>query len=171
MDKKRVLISIAIAVIFALFVGYGIEVFHDAPERNDYCPDDIYEIDSEEACLEADGKWQTYEKEAYNSELEPVPVIKGNCQNPQKCYDNFSLVNAQHDKIVFIVAIIVGILAVVVGIILRKDAVSTGILSGGILLILYGTLRYWQHADKVLKFVLLGITLALLIWLSYKKLK
>ena len=169
MDKKRVLISIAIAVIFTLFVGYGIEVFHDAPDRNDYCPNDIYEIDNEEACLEADGKWQSYE----NDVLEPRPVqsVKGSCQNSQKCYDNYSLVNAQHDKIVFIVAIIIGLLAIVVGIILRKDAVSTGILSGGILLILYGTLRYWQHADKILKFILLGVTLVLLIWLSYKKLK
>jgi hypothetical protein len=167
MDKKRVLISIAIAVIFALFVGYGIEVFHDAPDRNDYCPDDIYEVEDEEACLEADGKWQTYENEV----LEPRPVVKGNCQNPQSCYNNYELITAQHDKIVFIVAIIVGILAVIIGIILKKDVIGTGILSGGILLILYGTLRYWRHADEILKFVLLGITLAVLIWLGYKKLK
>ncbi len=167
MDKKRVLISIAIAIIFALFVGYGIEVFHDAPEINDYCPEKVYEIDNEKDCMIAGGKWQNYEQ----GHIEPVPVVKGNCQNPIECYNNYELITAQHDKIVFIVAIIVGLLAVITGIILRKDAISTGILSGGILLILYGTLRYWQHADEILKFILLGITLAILIWIGYEKLK
>jgi len=37
------------------------------------------------------------------------------------------------------------------------------------LLILYGTIRYWQHAQNILKFVLLGVALAVLIWLAYKK--
>ena len=170
MDKKKVLISIAIALIFALFIGYGIEVFHDAPEMNDYCPDKVYEIDNEKDCTAASGKWQAYE-EIPESEPRPVSAVKGNCQNSIECYTNYELITAQHDKIVFIVAIIVGILAVITGIILKKDVIGTGILSGGILLILYGTLRYWRHADEILKFVLLGITLAILIWIAYKKLK
>ena len=112
-----------------------------------------------------------YETDVYDSEPQPVPAVKGNCQNPQECYTNYALINAQHDKVVFIVAIIVGVLAIITGIILRAEIVGTGTLSGGILLILYGTLRYWQHADEILKFILLGITLVILIWISYKKLK
>jgi len=42
---------------------------------------------------------------------------------------------------------------------------------GGILIILYGTLRYWRYAEDVLKFVLLGIALGILIWIAYKKLE
>ena len=164
MDKKRVLISIAIAIIFAMFIGYGIEVFHDAPEIEDYCRSNIYEIDNEKECLEADGIWED------NPEHLAKPVI-GNCIAAPDCYDKFDLLMAKHDKIVFIVAIVVGILAIITGIILKKDVIGTGILSGGILLILYGTLRYWRHADEVLKFVLLGITLAILVWIAYKKLK
>ena len=165
MEKKKVLLAIAIALIFALFVGYGIEVFHDAPKLNNYCPEKVYEIDNEEECINSGARWQSYE----NNEVKPV--VKGNCQNPQKCYTNYELIFSGHDKIVFIVAIIVGILTIVTGIILKKDAVSVGILSGGILLILYGTLRYWRHANETLKFILLGIVLALLIWIAYKKLK
>jgi hypothetical protein len=165
MEKKKVLLAIAIALIFALFVGYGIEVFHDAPKMNDYCPENVYEIDNEEECINSGARWQSHDNN------EAKPVVKGNCQNKQECYTNYELIFAGHDKIVFIVSIIVGILAIVTGIILKKDAVSVGILSGGILLILYGTLRYWRHANETLKFVLLGIVLALLIWISYKKLK
>ena len=37
--------------------------------------------------------------------------------------------------------------------------------------LIYGTLRYWQHANNLLKFVLLGIALTILILVGYKKLK
>ncbi|MBT5342405.1 hypothetical protein HOL59_02360, partial [Candidatus Woesearchaeota archaeon] len=83
----------------------------------------------------------------------------------------YDLARTKHDKIVFIVSIIVGLMAIFTGVLLKKDAASTGILSGGVLLIIYGTIRYWQHANDTLKFILLGIVLAVLIWIAYKKLK
>ena len=115
MEKKKVLLAIAIALIFALFVGYGIEVFHDAPKMNDYCPENVYEIDNEEECINSGARWQSHDNN------EAKPVVKGNCQNKQECYTNYELIFAGHDKIVFIVSIIVGILAIVTGIILKKD--------------------------------------------------
>ena len=70
----------------------------------------------------------------------------------------------------FIVDVIAGVIAVVVGLLLNKDTISTGIVSGGVLLLLYGTIRYWRYANNILKFILLGITLAILIWIAYKRL-
>ena len=64
-----------------------------------------------------------------------------------------------------------GLGAVIVGMVLRKDAISTGVLGGGVLTILYGTIRYWDHASDILKFILLGVALAVLIWVGYTKLK
>ena len=42
---------------------------------------------------------------------------------------------------------------------------------GGILTIFYGTIRYWRHANDTLKFILLGIVLAVLIGVAIKKLE
>ncbi len=170
MKKKEIIIAITIAIIFALFVGYGIEVFDPSLDREDFCPDSLYEIDNEEECLAADGNWGI-------SSPEPrVPVkgdIEGNkfCSPAKECYDAYDLERTRHDKNVFIVSIIIGLIAIFIGVILKKDPVSTGILSGGILLIIYGTIRYWEHANDTLKFILLGIVLVVLIWIGYKKLK
>jgi len=163
MNKKRTVITLAIALILALFVGYGIEVFHDSPDIDDFCNPNTYLIKNETACLEIGGEWQEYPpKEAPLNE-------EGFCDQGRRCYDQYELIRSRHDKIVFIVSLIIGMLLVILGIILKKETASTGILSGGVLLILYGAIRYWTHADKILKFILLGIALVILIWISYKK--
>ncbi len=167
MDKKKFLLTFAIAVIFAFFVGYGIEVFHDTPEYKDFCPE-VYDINNEKDCLEADGQWSD---EGASVEKSEVPVsVKGRfCHNKHDCNKGYNDLNDKHDLIVFIVSMIVGLIAIGFGIYLKKDAISTGVLAGGVLTLLYGTIRYWRHADDILKFVLLGIALAVLIYLGYKK--
>jgi len=167
MNKKKLIISIAIAIIFALFVGYGIEVFDPSQKMEDFCKDNLYEITDEEQCLSEGGVW--------NEGAIPKPVIeevegRGICTPGRECYDAFENSSTRHDMIVFIVGVVLGLAAVITGILLKRDAISTGILSGGVLVILYGTLRYWRHADDTLKFVLLGVTLTVLVWIAYKKL-
>lgn len=192
MNIKRGLITIAIAVIFALFIGYGIEVFHDSPKQEEFCPN-VYDILNKEECETAGGLWRVQscaasgivnEGPASDSEsreetevraVKPVPAAasaaaQGYCETRSACYEDFQLIMSRHDKIVFIVAAIFGVLAIIAGMILKKEGVNDGFVAGGILLILYGTIRYWQHADDVLKFVLLGLVLGALVWIGYKKL-
>ena len=48
---KQVLLSVAIAIIFAFFVGYGISTFYESPDYDDYCgevrPSPILKTDEE----------------------------------------------------------------------------------------------------------------------------
>ena len=172
MKKKEIIIAITIAIIFALFLGYGIEVFDPSPDQDDFCQDNLYDIDNEEKCLTASGTWGTNSNQPRVpvKEIEPTTEVEF-CSPAKECYDTYDLARTKHDKIVFIVSIIIGLIAIFTGVLLKKDAASTGILSGGVLLIIYGTIRYWQHANDTLKFILLGIVLAVLIWIAYKKLK
>ena len=167
MIKKESVLTIAIALVFVFFVGYGIETFSPSPEYNDFCPDNLYEIKSEKTCLEADGKWEKYD----NFGQENGPKEEGYCRESEECQDAYNLAESKQDKVVFIVALIIGLAAIISGILLHKETVSLGVESGGVILIIYGTLRYWQHANDLLKFVILGIALAILIWVGYKKLK
>ena len=205
MNLKKSLIIIAIAIIYALFIGYGIEVFHDSPKSEEFCPN-VYDILNQEDCVAAGGTWRPQYCEngvvseikstEQIEEIEPVvssenvdasetidvnkpgvkpvrpkPVLQsGYCETKSTCYENFTLIMSNHDKIVFIVAAIFGILAVVAGMILKKEGVNDGFVAGGIILILYGTIRYWQHANDILKFILLGIVLGVLVWIGYKQL-
>jgi hypothetical protein len=171
MKKKEIIISITIAIIFALFIGYGIEVFDPTDSYNEFCPEELYDIDNEEECLAEGGAWNENAIPAPVKEESIVEPNKRLCSPTKECYNEHRVVRTKHDKIVFIVSIIVGLIAIFTGIFLKKDAVSTGILSGGVLLIIYGTMRYWQHANDILKFVMLGIVLMVLIWIGYKKLK
>lgn len=174
MDKKKAIIAVAIALIFALFVGYGIEVFDPSPNEEDFCPRNVYELSNETECVEAGGVWNNFmgEPEKVKEISVHAKDVKGGfCNPPKECYDRLSQARTQHDKIVFIAAVIVGLLAVITGTILKKDTVSNGIVSGGVLIILYGTIRYWQHANNTLKFILLGVALAVLVWIGYKKLE
>ncbi len=163
MDKKKGILIVAIALVLAFFVGYGIEVFNPTPNQ-----DRIYRsfnyIHSDGNCTSQGGQWIKDRVPKFEGENES-PV--GWCEPP---YEKLELDQSKHDRVVFIAAVLVGILALVGGLLLNKDTISTGIVSGGVLLILYGTIRYWRHANNILKFTLLGIALAILIWLAYKKL-
>ncbi len=57
MIGKKTLISIAIALLFALFVGYGIEIVNPTPEYEDFCLP-VYPIADEAECVEAGGRWE-----------------------------------------------------------------------------------------------------------------
>jgi hypothetical protein len=161
MNFKHNLLAIAIAIILAFFVGYGIEVFHDSPERTDFCPE-VYEVIDEKACMEAGGIW--------NADHAPKGE-RGFCSNKIQCHKPYEDARESHDKVVFIVSLIAGVIAILIGMNLKHDSISRGLSIGGVFLLLYGTMRYWTHANDILKFVLLGIALAILLWIGIKKLK
>ncbi len=166
MIKKESILTIAISLVFVFFVGYGIETFSPSPEYDNFCPDNLYELKSEKVCLEYGGEWEKYEK----LDQENLPK-EGYCKESEECQNAYSLAESKQDKIVFVVTAIIGLIAIITSVFLHKKTVGIGIGAGGVLLIIYGTLRYWQHANNLLKFVLLGVALTILILVGYKKLK
>jgi len=161
MDFKHNLLAIAIAIVLAFFVGYGIEVFSDSPEYQDFCPN-LYDIADEVACTNTGGVWNANQVQKGE---------RGWCVNKIDCNKPFQNAQEKHDKVVFIVSLVAGIIAIIGGMNLKHDVINRGLLLGGVLLLLYGTIRYWSHANDILKFVLLGIALVILVWIGYKKLK
>src|SRR3989338_5451463 len=157
MEIKTKLLAIAIALLFALFVGYGIEVFHDIPPYNE-----LYRFTTSESCIQAGGMWQEY------PEPQPVGGPTGYCQTPPNKEYDYQQVSQQHDKVVFIVPLVVGVIGIIAGVLLKKEAIGPGFIGGGILLILYGSIRYWPYASDWLKFILLGVALAIVVWVGYK---
>jgi len=172
---KEVILAVSIAIIFALFVGFGIKTFYDEPNYDDFCNPNRYNFDvrNEQDCLIMNGTWIN---STSNMEKSPVPVnqnctVQGYCDFYSKCSNEYNESNKYYTKNLFIITSIIGIIAVIVGVILGNISVGNGILAGGILTILYGVIRYWQYADDVLRFVILGIILVILILIGYKKFK
>ncbi len=163
LPKRYLLLSLAIAILYSFFIGYGIEVFHESPNYDNFCSPKTYEARNESACQQLNGTWQDYDAPKND-------MVKGNCNQPYSCQENYNNFNLKHDRVVFIIALVAAIIAFIIGTMLSREVTSTGLYGGAILTLLYGTGRYWQHADNLLKFFLLGIALAILIWIAVKKL-
>ena len=146
------------------FIIYLIEVFHSSPEWEDYCgavkaprmaieeKGEIIEID-QATCEQDGGTW----RDNY-------------CDYQYECQKQFDEANDKHRYVIFLTAVPAGLIAVAIGIILALPSVSTGLMIGGVFLTIYGTANYWDNFSNWIKVTVLGIVLALLIWLGYKKL-
>ena len=192
---KHVLLAIAIAIVFVFFVGVGISSFYNAPEYEDYCEEEGRHVDTvtKQKCENVGGKWNPREaaipEKIEDNQLlctkisEKDDAVTLNCQTQEQlynqgycewdfyCREEFEEENEKYSGVVFIVAIIIGLIALVSGIALNVPSVSSGLMGGGILTILYGTIRYWFGLPDFARFILLGITLGILICVGYKKLK
>lgn len=170
---KAVMLSLIIAVVLFAFVAYLIQAIKPAPEWNDFCDERVRkvapstnEVVDEKSCTEQGGEWTTQEIRCIT---EPCP--QGYCDFYSECEKEYDTARDKYNLVVFIVAIIVGLIAVSVGIMLNLPSVSSGLMLGGTFLTIYGTARYWDNLSNWLRVIILGIALVILIWLGYKKLE
>lgn len=173
---KNVILGIAIAIIFAFFIGFGIDAFYQQPDEEDFCEGISRTIGTDDCPVIISDR--------------PVPVPEdstcycredcrnGTCtdvctkQNPEytACMDEFDQAEEVYLRNLFIVASILGLAALIVGgFVLKHDTVSPGLMGGGLLTIVYGIIRYWEYAGSILRFIILGLMLALLIYVAYKR--
>jgi len=167
---KQNILSISIAIILALFIGYGIQTFYPTPKYEDFCNETFMPkapIATENECLTVGGKWSTY----------PIMVgdktqLSGSCDSEFTCRQNFNDTLTPYNRNVFIITVILGILFIILGgAYIKNDSVSFGVMGGAVLTIVYGTMRYWNDMSSIIKWVLLGVSLAVLIWLGYTRMK
>lgn len=171
---KTVSLALGILVVLNLFVGMGIRTFYPAPEFADACPPDTAEIGTRSACEAAGGRWITSEREAMESRV-PAPVVERGGFEPY-CDEQFECRRAFEDRMeayrrnVFVVWIVAGFAALLAGqLIGASSAVSSGLTFGGVVSFVVGAVGYWSDMDEIVRFVLLGIVLAVLVWLGYRK--
>jgi len=163
MDIKQKLIALAIAIVLVAFVSVGIDTFYKEPENKCYIMEAVPKTLNCEL-LEDKNKTECYYEE---QKLRDEESIKN-----QKCYEEFRPIENLYKRNVFIILTIIGVLTILIGLFLKDvAAVYLGLMIGGIVIILEGIIRYWANMNEYFRFVILGILLILLIWISYKKLR
>ena len=159
---KHVILAIAIAILFLLFVAYAIQTFYPEPTRTNLNWG-LYEARGE--CEGAGGEWVSVD--------DKIPVASENVDEPEiprgYCYLQDKVIE-RYNRNVFFISLIVGIITIVVGVLLSMEAVSAGFMGGGVLLVVYGTIRYWGSLSDVFRTIMLGLALVVLVWIGYKKL-
>lgn len=185
---KKWILAIGIAIVFNLFVNYGISTVYPEPKYETYCnstaygpktapyperfPGDFYGQNitcptyafngtMERECGQAGG-YVDYERD------EKACPVKAYCQMCQKSYDD---ARKKYDANVFIILVGFGALTVIGGIFIVVESVGAGFLIGGILMIIIGAMRSWSNLHEYIRLLFLGLALALLIFVGYKKIK
>lgn len=164
--SKKVIFSVAVAFVSVFFFAYAIVAFYPAPQYGDFCSDvPVKYVDNEAQCVEAGGMWVDYERDALNME------VKGYCDVNYYCDRDYRDVREPYERNLFFVNIGIGLVLFLVAFFLGLEAVSSGLMGGGVMMIVYGCIRYWSELSDIWRTVILGIALAVLIYLGYKKLK
>jgi len=191
---KHIILAVGIAIVLAFFVGFGIATFYASPQYEDFCGEREKSVNrvTQENCDELGGKWNSEEFARPIARIESNQLLCTkisekddaltlNCQSQEEiqnqgycdrnfyCRQEFDDVREVYNRNVFIAATGLGIIAIIIGFALTVTGVSSGIMGGGILAIIYGTLRFWSDLPDYGRFIILGLTLGLLIWLGYKK--
>ncbi len=172
-------LTVGIAILFTLFIVFLVDAIYAQPEYNKYCSmfyysepikmnviqncTDIHNQSIINQCIQDQGEIR------YNYD-------SNNCPKDMYCdycSRTFNQANAKYNKNIFYISAIIGIIAIISGLYLPKtiDAISSGFMFGGILIITQGTFRVFGDLNKTLRVIVLGIELILLVWIGYKKVK
>lgn len=163
---KSVILAIAIALISLFFFVYAIQIVYPEVKYNNFCNNSVHAMPSNNKvdCLSAGGKWISYQKGNSNVKA------SGYCDSNYYCMKNYETARKSYDRNVFFTSLVVGVIVFVGAFFLALESVSAGLMGGAIMLIFYGTVRYWGELSDIWRTLMLGIVLVVLIWLGYKKL-
>lgn len=163
---------LGIAIVINLFLTYAVRVIHHEPVYTDFCPErQVNEaIESKEACLKMGGQWN----ENMDLKVTPQPEmgrqLAGYCNQDFTCGNEFNTAFSQYNRNVFVVFIIAGILLLAGSVFLTgAETVSLALSFGGVLALIIGSMRYWSDMNEIVRVIILGVALAVLIWVAWKK--
>ena len=175
---KEIILALAIVVVLNLFFNYGVSTFYKSPDYEKFCPVELNQkayVD-QPSCEAVSGRWfESNESQKYYRGEVPIPMEpqtdqKGWCDATAKCRADYDSVRNVYNRNVFVVLVILGLISLALGfLVIDVGAVANGFLGGGLVSLIIGTIRYWSDMNDYLRFTVLGLALALLIFLGYKK--
>ena len=163
--SKAVIFSVAVAFVSVFFFAYAVQAFYPAPVYEDFCGDKpAAVIDNLNDCEAVGGRWDSF-----------VDVPKevgraGYCDVEFTCREDYSEARKPYERNVFFANLGIGLIVFVIAFFLVKEAVSSGLMGGAVMLIVYGAMRYWGELSDIWRTLMLGVALVVLIWLGYRKL-
>ena len=177
---KEIILALAIVVVLNLFFNYGVFTFYKSPDYEKFCPVELTQkqYTDKSECGAVGGRWfEGGESPKYYRGEVPVPVQpvepggqKGWCDSTAECRQAYETVRDVYNRNVFIILVVLGLISLGLGfLIIQAAPVANGFLGGGLLSLIIGSVRYWSEMNDYLRFIILGLALAALIWLGYKK--
>jgi len=182
MKLSRILLSIGIALLFALFVGYALYVFYEPPKyyiEPGNCSIQ-YNCDNMTAMCypEKNASSTEFPNPAYDAcmtNIQQKPEYIQCMESRDKCDDAFIKTTQRYKnaQVSFFILIAIAILALIAGtFVINVEGVSSGLIGGGILTIIWSliyTRVFWVTWGKYVKLLALFAVLVLLFYIGFKK--
>jgi len=180
MGLARVFLAIGIAVILAIFIGYGLYTIYQPP-KYDYSQSEntcykTYNCNKQiEDCYTSINHNYSSPEYAKCGEYRLTLDYKACNENYDKCNEEYTKQTPQYKyyRNSFFILIALGIISIIIGILLSGlEGIGSGVMGGGILIVIYSliyTWQYWYHLNRYLRLIVIGIVLILLIALGYWK--
>lgn len=167
--RWAVMLGIVIALNLFFFVGRSLIL--PEPVYDDYCPTRVQPAATEEACKTQDGIWVATPKDAsVTAVVKPNP--EGYCDLYQKCQPLYDAAHKQWAMYSFVIAVGLGILSIIVGVLpIGSSIVSSGLSYGGVLAFIIAATTYWGEAGNLLKLGISAIALVALIYIGIRRFK
>ncbi|RJQ17283.1 hypothetical protein C4573_04495 [Candidatus Woesearchaeota archaeon] len=176
MEFKKVLVTIAIAVLFTLFVITLVHALYKNPKYEDFCNNPYsypLKIAPEDQCPNISfPQNETAQCTAQRGYLEARYDADGcvssyECNTCQNLYEN---ARAEFFLYIFIYAAIFGIAGIIFGLYYKgSDWLSSGFLFGGLITLFTGTIIYFSELNRLAKPIVMVIELAIVIFVALKK--
>ena len=148
MLAKKFAIGFGIAVILPMMIHYGVSTFSRSPKWADYY-----------------GYQNNYP--GPNASSEEVKKYQKERQQKDQLFRSAQKVFQKH---LFVVAVPIGIAAIVLGALSPVQAVGTGLMFGGIFTLMDGYFWYWSELQDWMRFLSLLLAFIVLIYIGYRKL-
>jgi hypothetical protein len=158
--------GIGIAVIIFIVALLGIRAFYPEPQYSTYCNDSIYSTPAMPTMSFSDCSQNITVAECnalIGKNTDYISYNKKIDLEMQECNTKYNDANKAYGKIFFIIASILGLIAIIVAYFLLDIlSLSAGIAMSGIVLIIVAFSRGWNDTNDILKFVV-GLVIAIVI--------
>lgn len=163
-----------IVVVLNVFFFVVVQMIISPPQYSKYCPQTTKQANSAATCEAQGGVW----KDSISAPS-PVPSSQktvsrekssGYCNYYIKCQTSYDTARESAHLYSFILMTVLGVVALVIGVVpIGASIVSSGLSYGGVLALIIGSLQYWGSADSWLRLVISGLALVVLIYLGIRR--
>ncbi len=182
-DVRKIIIIFVVAILFAVLVFSVIEAAYPSPKYEDFCREAFYakpvpvvkeptdcvlvnvSEQEQKACEDKHGMIE------YNYDSRGC-ATSYNCNT---CNYGFNQAQEKHSKYVFYISAFLALIAIFIGMYLPaqdntlNEWMGTGFMLGGAFALFFGTATSFIFLDRIVRPVVIALELALVIFISYKK--
>ncbi len=176
-NVKNLILGIGIVVVYALVLWQGIEAFYPSPQYDDFCKAGRFDayypakpaVTGEQVNCTFPRELQEKQNQCYADKGQPVFEYDDNgciinVKECDYCQRDFDDAQDAHSKVVFVVAIIIGLITLVIGYgVLSVEPVGSALIGSGIWAIFWGAAINWRNFSNIWRFLLLFVALVIII--------